>query len=34
MVVAIWEGFLEKLVLYWALEVIWKDGTFWVGGRR
>lgn len=34
MVVAVWEGFLEKLVLDWTLEVIWKDGTFRVGGRR
>lgn len=34
MVVAVWEGFPEKLVLDWTLKFIWKDGTFRVGGWR
>ena len=34
MIAAVWEGFLEELVLDWTLEVSWKKGTFRAGGQR
>ena len=34
MIAAVWEGFLEELVLYWTLEVSWKRGAFQTGGQR
>ena len=34
MIDAVWEGFLEELVLDWTLEVSWKKGTFRTGGQR
>lgn len=34
MIAAVWECFLEELVLDWTLEVSWKKGTEAGGQRR